>query len=308
MRFDSESVQGLTIRPWKNSLGAQSEVPFVVSRIEAAMDEVGSPSKPLRHGFFTVLYITEGAGTYYMDFEGFSLVPGAMFFVNPGKVHYADVDEPLQGYLLSFPEGFLSIDPSRENAIFELAFFQSPDREPVATFDKVASREIADVIESLLAEYLKRGNGYFTVIRSYLHILLVRASRGFRAPIVPRTESSAIATTRRFRSLVAEQVRTVRSVNAYAQQLGISPGHLHDVVKSSAGVTPSDIIQQELVLEAKRLLAHSEMSVAEVGHHLCFDDPAYFGRYFRRNQKLSPGQYRNQIRKTFWAEAAESAA
>ena len=145
MRFDSESDQGLPMRPWKKSLGAQSEVPFVVSRVEEVMDEIGSSSRPLRHGFFTVLYVTQGAGTYYMDFEAFPLVPGAMFFVNPGKVHYADIVEPLRGYLLSFPEEFLSIDPSREKAIFELAFFQSPDREPVATFDKMASRVSAAV-------------------------------------------------------------------------------------------------------------------------------------------------------------------
>lgn len=308
MKFDSESDHSLPILPWKNCLDADPKVPFVVSRIEESGAEIGSPAKPRRHGFFSILYITHGLGTYYLDFEGFSLVPGAMIVVNPGQVHYPDVVEPLKGYLLSFPEEFLSIDPSRETAIFELAFFQSLDREPVATFDEAASSEIVDIIEALRTEFLGRGKGYVTVLRSFLHILLVRASRGFRAPIVPRTVSSAIATTRHFRSLVTQQVRSVRSVNAYAQQLGISPGHLHDVVKSSAGMTPSDIIQQELVLEAKRLLAHTEMSIAEIGYHLCFDDPAYFGRYFRRNQKLSPGQYRNQIRKTFWSEAAESAA
>lgn len=308
MKMDIESNTELPFAAWADGPGTRSDIPFLVSQLDDQPEEVGTASQPLRNGYFKILYLTQGAGSFFVDFEGFPIVPGAMFFINPGQVHYADLAGSVQGYVLSFPEDFLSIDPSRESTVFELAFFQSPDREPVACFEGADANEIVSLLESIRTEYLKRGRGYITVLRSYLHILLVRASRGLRSPVQPKTVSSAIATTRRFRQLVTEQVRTVRSVNSYAQQLGISPGHLHDVVKSSASVTPSEVIQQELMLEAKRLLAHTDMSIAEVGHKLCFEDPAYFGRYFRRNQKMSPGRYRNQVRKMFWSASAETAA
>ncbi len=308
MRIDSERDKNLPIVSWGDGPGRGAKIPFRVSKLVGCGGEIASLALPQRHGYFEILFVTRGAGSLYVDFEGFPLFPGTMFFVNPGQVHYAELTEDVHGYVLSFPEEFLSIDPSRESTVFELAFFQSSDREPVASFGDGETGEIVAMLESILAEFSKRGRGYVTVLRSYLHILLVRASRGFRSPIQPRSVSSAILTTRRFRQLVSEQVRTLRSVNAYAGQLGISPGHLHDVVKSSASTTPSEIIQQELMLEAKRLLAHTDMSIAEVGHQLCFDDPAYFGRYFRRNQKQSPGQYRNQARKMFWSTSAESAA
>ena len=308
MRIDAECSTELPVAAWEEGPGACSDIPFRVASLAGETEEIGAASRPQRSGYFKILYITQGTGSFFVDFEGFPIASGAMFFINPGQVHYADLVGTVQGYVLSFPEDFLSIDPSRESTVFELAFFQSPDREPVALFEGSAADDIVSLVESIRGEFSKRGSGYITVLRSYLHILLVRASRGLRAPVQPKTVSSAIATTRRFRQLVAEQVRTVRSVNSYAQQLGISPGHLHDVVKSSASVTPSEVIQQELMLEAKRLLAHTDMSIAEVGHQLCFDDPAYFGRYFRRNQKQSPGQYRNQVRKMFWSANAETAA
>ena len=231
-----------------------------------------------------------------------------MVFVSPGQVHFVEREESLRGYRLAFSEDFLSLGPTRESVAFELAFFQASDREPLARFGENDMADLVALIESIQSEFAQQGQRYLTVLRSYLHILLVRASRGIRSDAQPRQISSALAMTRRFRQLVGEQVRQVRSVNAYAQQLGISPGHLHDVVKTSSGVTPSDVIQQELMLEAKRLLAHTDMSVAQVGHYLCFDDPAYFGRYFRRNQKISPGQYRSQVRKSFWSASSESAA
>lgn len=302
MRSNEQDERGLPLVSWDD--GTEARIPFLIAPFPGPQNL----ESPRRHAFFQIILVTEGNGTYCLDFEDFSLVPGTMVFVSPGQVHYAEHGDSLGGYRLAFSDDFLSLGPTREGVAFELAFFQSSDREPIARFDECDAADLVALIESIQSEFAQQGQRFMTVLRSYLHILLVRASRGIRSDAQPRLVSSAVATTRRFRQLVGVQVRQVRSVHAYAQQLGISPGHLHDVVKTSSGVTPSDVIQQELMLEAKRLLAHTDMSVAQVGHCLCFDDPAYFGRYFRRNQKMSPGQYRSEVRKSFWSARGESAA
>ena len=293
---------------WEDGPAAQLGLPFWIGGAGDRRDQVGDSSHPSRTDYYRILFLKSGSGNYHIDFDAFPIAANTAILVNPGQVTFADSPEDLDGVVLGFPEDFLTVNPSRDNVIFEMSFLQSEEREPVVRFDVASAEEIKDLIDSISVEYRHRRSGFLTVVRSFLHILLVRASRGIRATVESGPVSSAVVTTRRFRRLVSHQVRTVRSVNAFAQQLGISPGHLHDVVKTSTGMTPSELIQQELMQEAKRLLAHTDMSVAEVGHQLGFEDPAYFGRYFRRNQKVSPGQYRSEVRKEFWPASTESAA
>ena len=86
-----------------------------------------------------------------------------------------------------------------------------------------------------------------------------------------------------------------RSVEAYAKMLNVSTAHLHDTVRTTTGLTPGQIIRQEITLEAKRLLTHTKLTSAEVGYKLAFDDPAYFGRFFKREVGLSPSSFRKSI-------------
>ncbi|MFY7877156.1 MAG: helix-turn-helix domain-containing protein, partial [Pirellula sp.] len=71
-----------------------------------------------------------------------------------------------------------------------------------------------------------------------------------------------------------------RTVQEYADRLAISPGHLNDSVRNACGKSAKDMIQEQLVLEAKRMLYHSNYSIKEIAVHLGFDDPSYFNRFF----------------------------
>lgn len=85
----------------------------------------------------------------------------------------------------------------------------------------------------------------------------------------------------------------------YAAKIGISASHLSDTIKAVTGVSPGHIIRQEIALESQRLLAHSQLTAAEIGYRLNFDDPAYFGRFFKRECGQSPSAFRYQIREKY---------
>ncbi len=305
MSLEKRNDARLPLRRWDQGPGCESQLPFFIRRIEEdSNDAWGGIAAPARQAYYEILYVSEGRGTHFIDFQAYQVQPKSLIFSGPGQVRYAEMVERYRGFVIVFPEDFLSMGLSLGGAAFELAFFQATDRKPVTALSADDAGEISGLFDAIQGEFRAKGPGFLTVLRSYLHILLVRASRGVGPAAEQPALSSSIATSRRFKQLVSEQVRQVRSVNAFARQLGISPGHLHDVVKTATGLTPSDIIQQELMLEAKRLLAHSDYTIAEVGYQLNFEDPAYFGRYFRRNQKMSPGQFRTQMRKAFWLEQA----
>ncbi len=84
-------------------------------------------------------------------------------------------------------------------------------------------------------------------------------------------------------------------VQDYAKLLGISPAHLNRLCQEASGQSPGALIETVRLQEAKRLLAYTRMSVAEVGYRLGFDDPSYFARAFKRGQGVSPKAYRQQL-------------
>ncbi|MDQ3073368.1 MAG: helix-turn-helix transcriptional regulator [Bacteroidota bacterium] len=85
----------------------------------------------------------------------------------------------------------------------------------------------------------------------------------------------------------------------YAEHLGISEKHLNELSKTYTGKKISEVIHERLMLEAKRLLLHSALSVKEIGYFLSFEDPSYFTRFFKRKAGKSPARFRNEIRKAY---------
>jgi AraC-like DNA-binding protein len=100
---------------------------------------------------------------------------------------------------------------------------------------------------------------------------------------------------RRYRQLVYQYFMEHRSVQFYADQLGVSVGHLSRSIKDATGHSASQIIRQEMIMEAKRLLVNTDLAVERISDQLAFNDPAYFGRFFKRETGFSPGSYRDVI-------------
>ena len=86
-----------------------------------------------------------------------------------------------------------------------------------------------------------------------------------------------------------------RTVRSYAVKMGVSTGHLSNTIKSMTGLPPKKMIKQQIVMEAKRLLAHTNLSVSEIIQHLNMEDLSYFSRMFKHATGLSPSAFREMI-------------
>jgi AraC-like DNA-binding protein len=75
----------------------------------------------------------------------------------------------------------------------------------------------------------------------------------------------------------------------------VSNRTLSELVNKNLNKTPLQMIQERIVLEAQRLLLHSNLNINEIGYRLGFDDPSYFVKYFKKNTKLSPSEFRKSI-------------
>jgi AraC-like DNA-binding protein len=254
---------------------------------------------PHRHSFYEILYVKEGKGTHVIDFEPYQIQPLSLYFISPGQVHFWQQEKLINGRIILFTGDFLYLTPPNRSVLSELEFFHSLERHPHLLIKKDQIPVILQLLKNLEIEYQSTGTGKASVLRAYLHILLIYIQRFYEEVHRHNVSINASALARRFKRLVSENCIGLRSVETYAVRIGVSAGHLRDTVKAATGMTPGRIIRQTVALEAKRLLIHTDLTVAEIAYSLSFEDPSYFGRFFKRETSLSPRLFREQIRKRY---------
>jgi AraC-like DNA-binding protein len=214
-------------------------------------------------------------------------------------VHFHDFDFSVKGHLIVFKSDFLIFPPENNIQMYELSFFHRVQEFPVLRLAKQQSAKINTLVQTIYDEYHSQERDRVSLLRAYLHILIVQAQRLYDvAPARDRSvkESSLI---RRFMQLVSENFTRERSVQVYANSLGMNANHLSDTIKALIGRSPGWIIRRQIALEAKRLLAVTDLTVAEIGYTMNFEDPSYFSRFLKRETGLSPSKLRRHIREKY---------
>lgn len=253
---------------------------------------------PHRHDFYEILYVTEGVGTHFIDFNAYPIEPNTFYFISPGQVHYWQTTVPLEGNIFIFTDDFLLLAPADYMVLQEFSFFHSIEGSPTLRLNETDHLQVTSLIRAIAEEFKIYDFRAASVLRSYLHILLVQIQRICaiqEAQAGKGQDKVAQKLTRQFKQLTAKQFATEQSVQGYADQLGVTVNHLNKTVKAATGYTPGQIIRQEIVLEAKRLFRHTDLTATEIGYRLAFDDPSYFGRFFKREVGVSPGQFRQNM-------------
>ncbi|WP_233288938.1 AraC family transcriptional regulator [Kitasatospora sp. MBT63] len=282
-----------TLRPPRNQVplhDLEVPAPGVLPFALGSFDTIGPLSRaafPHRHSFHEVVYVTEGRGTHVLDLVEWPLEPPQLWVLLPGQVHHWAGAHGLDGWVLLFNEDFLLRHPEDAGLLRVLA------GRPWLRPDRAQDRAITGLFGEMLREHQAGEPGFPGVLQAYLHVLLVRALRASAPapsgrPVAPRAAELAD----RFGRLIADPDRADRTVGSFARELGVSTGRLHELVKEATGRTPALLIRRQQILEAKRLLVATELTVREVAAGAGFPDPSYFCRFFRREVGLTPGEFR----------------
>ncbi|MGP3982458.1 AraC family transcriptional regulator [Streptomyces sp. KR80] len=259
--------------------------PFIMG----SFDSIGPMSRasfPHRHSFHEIVYVTGGRGNHVVDLARWPLRPPHLCFIAPGQVHYWEQASQLQGWVVLFTDDFLINHPGDGEAFQELA--DRPWLKPEAE----AAQGLTALLQEMGREFAAHESGYASVLQAYLHVLVTRARRwpGTAAPDPGADRRTVVA--REFARLLAHPGKAQRTVHSCAEQVGVSVSYLNDAVKRTTGRTPGQLIRRVQVLEAKRLLARTDLTVRQVANRVGFADPAYFCRFFRREAGYSPGDFR----------------
>jgi AraC-like DNA-binding protein len=102
---------------------------------------------------------------------------------------------------------------------------------------------------------------------------------------------------RKFNLLVEAHFRSQHAVSYYAERLNKSPKTLSNLFALYSNTSPSQIIQERILIEAKRLLSYTDKSAKEIAYEVGFEDAAYFSAYFKKHTDRAPLEFRTEMSK-----------
>lgn len=218
--------------------------------------------------------------------------------VTPGRVHRVARSDDSHGCVLLFTEEFLALTRPDPRSLRRHPLLGNHAIAPVLDLSEPKKGEpIAGRIDAIRQESAQEDVGHREALGSLLNLLLVDVDRLVRndgrfAEMLE--EGSDDDLLHRFVDRLEESFHALHKVSDYADLLAVTPGHLNDVVRRRRGTTAGTMIRDRILLEAKRLLAHSQESIKEIAYGLGYEDPSYFTRLFREKVGVSPGEFRTE--------------
>ncbi|MEM8863703.1 MAG: AraC family ligand binding domain-containing protein, partial [Chloroflexota bacterium] len=232
--------QDLPLYSFRSGLEATHEnIPLEYLNFSDAPDLTQS-AHPHRHDFYEILYVTEGKGTHYIDFNAYPIEPHTFYFISPGQVHYWETIVPIDGEILVFTDDFLLLAPTDYMVLHELSFFHTIEGSPTLKLNTTDQIQVASLYQAIAEEFGKNDFRASSVLRAYLHILLVQIQRICTTQEIEAGNSRdkiAQKLTRQFKQLVTNQTNLGQSVQHYAGELGVSVNHLNKTIKTTTGYT-----------------------------------------------------------------------
>jgi len=241
-------------------------------------------------------WIESGFGQVGIESTCHGFTDGMFVSVPPNLIHDWSFSPPVRGMLLTVSSAFLAtyVRPSLCNQdcnfLDRAAVFRVGINRRAATVFQNAFNYARDTDKS------RHARGRAVGLAASVLMIVGQAIR-FAGDTLP-ANSSENAETRlvsRFRALVEERYGKHERLAAFCDVLNVSETHLERVCRHVTGLSPTDIIHQRQIVEARRMLFHSVMSVSEIAYGLGFTDPAYFSRFFSRHVGMSPIAYRRSV-------------
>jgi AraC family transcriptional activator of pobA len=252
---------------------------------------------PHRKDYYFMVYVKDGRTRHWIDMMPYKLKPQTFYFTVPHQIHLKEEIVPLHGTLIAFTEEFLALDDNR--LLKKLPLIQNSQNGHELLLTPRDVEFVEETLAKITTEYHQRNDWQNEMVSAYLRVLLIYLSRLYTEQFTTEDRMIDRQLVNRFQSLVEARFKTLHQVADYADLMNLSAGHLSETIKQQSGKTAIEHIHERLVLEAKRLLFHSDQSVKEITTQLGFEDASYFNRFFKRLTNQTPVGYRTAIREMY---------
>lgn len=251
---------------------------------------------PQRVHFYHIFLFTHGAGMHAIDFSDYAYDTETLLLVSKGQVQQFQINHANKGLIIIFTSEFLYENATELNLWHSLRVFEHALFSPLLRLSGEQHHLLANLGRVLQHEYQKPTDELSNeILRHLLRVLLLHVERIQQASAINQRVAPHYQDFVAFHRLVERDLAQSRSVQYYARQLASSPKKLNSLTRQTLNKTAKEFIEEQVILEARRLLAQGNMPIKEIAYHLGFSEPTNLVKFFKKHTHTSPAAFRQQF-------------
>jgi AraC family transcriptional activator of pobA len=244
-------------------------------------------SLPHRHGYFELFFFEQGSGSHLIDYKKIDIMANTVHIVCPGQVHQLQLKSMSKGCFLTFSEAYLLEHLSAP--IFQsLSYLQAYTEPSVLQLSNEEFSEYLDFTTKIENEPAPN------LAIAWLNLILQKLKIAFENKSNFYLLTAKDETLIHFKTLLEKHFTEEHLPRFYAEQLAVTEKTLNRKIKEVHNITATEAIVNRILLEAKRLLINSHLSIKEIAFDLGFNDPAYFSRFIKKHTTKSPKEWKEE--------------
>lgn len=288
----------ITFGAKKYKIFKQNHELFYISSLSALTEISNPPLPPIKSFSHSLLFLTTGTLVMKVGFQQVKVYKDECLVVPAGKVFSYSLEDFENsklgdGFLVGFNDDFL-IGQIGSREVLKSFEFLSIWGNPIIKLNPKPASYFLQSCTRLMEEYEQFGLKNKLVVQAYLLAALCDLNINYK-PLSNHANKAAVELTNRFKELLHLTINVEHKVSGYAARLSVSPNHLNKSVKLITEKSPSTWIRETLINEAKVLLFQSDLTIQEIVRELGMDDPSYFSRVFKKQEGMTPVEYRRLI-------------
>ncbi len=265
----------------------------------APVNAITDYSSLQRLNTYSVIWLYNGDGQLKSEIQEYAIRGNQMFFFTPYQPFCFTHSGAVSGIALHFHPDFFCIEKHKSEVSCNGVLFNNIYEPP---FIDISEKDAA-VFRDLLSKFSQEMNNdeiaQYDVLVSYLKIFLIHASR-IKIDQTPQAAGDNTAKDEPFvlqklKELIEKNYRVKHAPSDFAALLYITPKALGKLTKTHFNKTPSELIHERIIVEAKRELYLTNKTIKEIAAALGFDDEFYFSRFFKKSTAISPQVYRKKV-------------
>jgi AraC family transcriptional activator of pobA len=244
---------------------------------------------PGRKDFFEIVWLKNEGPLHALKGNDFDVKGDWIYLIPPYRVHQLN-KAGKNGELISFKREILE-ESDKEFLLDLFKIFNVQGEFSCLRLEHVAAQELSRIYNLLYDEYHKAGDNII-IVKSLLKVFLLKLisikEQEFTGHDIHQKR------VYEFLMLLESNYLKVRNTDFYAGKLGISSKRLNQILKEQLDKTGMQLIHDRIILEAKRLIIHSDHTIKEIAFDLGFSDRPYFSRFFKKQTGQTPDTFQKQ--------------